>query len=137
MGHAPLVDAKAEAGRRLVRFADDHGVAIRAALWLYDQGEDRWSLVLEAGKPMGLREFARALSALLPWVEDPVEREEMRELLITDVRLFTKPHPVAQMLRPTLGKASSVNRTRVSGRTQGNYVIDDALLYRLERDQVL
>ncbi len=137
MGEAALVKERIDAGRRLVAAADAAGVPVRAALWLYDRDQDRWSLVIEAGAKMGLRQFAAHLHAVAAKMASAEERRLLRDLLLTDVRLFTQPHPVAQLLRPSLGTAASVARARVGGRTVGNYVIDDAVLYRLERGQAL
>lgn len=139
MAEAALVTEKVQAGEWLVRAADAKKVPLRGALWVYDSGEDRWTLALEA-KPtakLGPREFSAALYEAVGAMKTAKQREAAKNLLLSDVVLFTRPHPIAQMLRPTLGKARSVSRTRLGNTTVGGYIVEGAVLYRLEPSQTL
>lgn len=97
----------------MVLAADDHNVPLRAAFWLYDGERDAWILILEA------------------------ERRAALDLLLEDAALFTQPHPVAERLRPVLGRAKSVLLTRMRNTFVGGYIVEGAVLYRLERSQVM
>jgi hypothetical protein len=129
MAEAVLVAEKLDAGETLVRAADKGGVPLRAAFWVYDSEEDVWRLVLESRPQakLGPREFSQKLSEAVDAMPNSKQRAIARELLLSDVSVFTRPHPLAKMLRPSLGKARSVARTRLR----------DAVLYRLEPSQRL
>jgi hypothetical protein len=139
MAEAALVNEKVQAGEWLVRAADRGKVPLRAALWVYDRGDDKWTLALEerADATLGPREFARSLYKAVEAITQVARREAAKHLLLRDVAVFTSPHPVAQMLRPALGKVKSVARTRLDGTTVGGYIVDGAFLYRLEAKQAL
>jgi hypothetical protein len=129
MAQAALVNEKFDAGAALVRAADKAQVPLRAALWVYDGSEDRWRLALEAtsSPSIGPLEFSQALHRAVDLIADDDERDRVRDLLLEDVELFTRPSPMAQQLRPQLGTARSVFRTRLQG----------AVLYRLELSQAI
>jgi len=129
MAETALVAEKVDAGEWLIRAADKKGVPVRAAFWIFETAEDRWRLALEADplRPIGLRDFARALHDAVAEIPAERKREAARELLLTDVSLYTQPYPPAKILRTSLGKAASVLRTKLS----------NAVLYRLEPSQTL
>jgi hypothetical protein len=129
MAEATLVEGKLKAGETLVRAADRSKVPLRAAFWVYDSEEDLWRLVLESRPEakLGPREFSQKLYEAVDAMTDAKQRAAARELLVSDVAVFTRPHPIAKMLRPSLGKARSVARTRLR----------NAVLYRLEPSQSL
>lgn len=139
MAEAALVREKVQAGAWLVRAADAGKVPLRAALWVYDSTEDQWTLVLESKpeKDMGPREFSTALHAAVAAMKNVRQRNAAQDLLLRDVVLFTRPHPIAERLRPSLGKAKSVARTRLGNTTVGGYIVEGAVLYRLESAQTL
>ncbi|MBI5497112.1 MAG: hypothetical protein HY904_19005 [Deltaproteobacteria bacterium] len=139
MAQAALVSDLVDAGRDLVAAADAAGVPIRAALWLYDSHEDRWTLVIEAPPSPRLdkHDYALQLHQAVGSIPDPQRREAARDLLFGAVTLATKPHPVAQLLRPSLGQAASVLRARLSHTSVGQYIVEGAVLYRLERSQAV
>jgi hypothetical protein len=137
VGQAELVTEKVQAGERLVRAADAHSVPLRAALWVYDGGADTWTLALEADPKAGLGplEFSRQLHRAVEAIPDERERDAVNDLLLGEVALFTRPHPIAKMLRPKLGQSVSVSRSRLANTLVSGYVVEGALLYRLERNQ--
>jgi hypothetical protein len=139
MAENTLVTEKIQAGKALIAAADTANVPLRAALWLYDSNEDSWALVLEAepSAGLGLREFSRRLHKAVAMISDESDRRAAADLLVGDVALFTRPHPVAQMLRPSMGTAPSVALARLRNTAIGSQIVDGALLYRLERSQAV
>jgi hypothetical protein len=139
MAETALVKEKLDAGEALVRAADGAGVPLRAALWVYDGGEDRWTLALETdpAQALGPLAFSRKLHDAVDGIADAAQRDSVRDLLLEDVELFTRPSPIAQMLRPRLGAAASVSRTRLRNTSVDGYVVEGAVLYRLEQNQAV
>jgi len=127
MADTPLVKEKIQAGGWLIRAADAKRVPLRAALWVFESDDDRWRLVLESAPKakLGPLDFSKLLYAAATSIRSPLRRDAAIDLLIYDVAVYTHPHPLSKDLRPKLGKAANVSRTRMS----------DAVLYRLEAAQ--
>jgi hypothetical protein len=126
-------------GRALLAAADQDRVPVRAAFWLYDSDRQRWTLVLEADPEADLseREFAVSLFAAARKIPDEQTRSAALSLLMGPLTMSTTPHPLAEVLRPMLGSAKSVFRTRLADTRVGDAWIEGAVLYRLDPKQVL
>ena len=87
MAQAILVKEKIEAGEALVRAADAANVPLRAALWVYDNGEDRWSLALEAqpDQTTGPLAFSHQIHDAVRAIADEAQRAAALDLLLGDV----------------------------------------------------
>lgn len=139
MAQAELVNEDVLAGKWLVEAADRNHVPVRGALWLYNGDDERWTLVLEAtpGEELRPLDFAQRLHDAVATIADARQRDAARQLLLGSVQLYTRPNPVAQLLRPSLGQAGSVSGTRLRNTAVGNYLVEGALLYRLEPSQAV
>jgi hypothetical protein len=142
MAQAALVNEKIESGAALVRARDRAKVPLRAAYWLYDSSDDVWRLILEAmpdkvGKIGPMMRFSQSIHDAVANIPSVTERESVSDLLVEDVELYTRPSPIAQHLRPSLGQAATVYQWRMRNSMVNGYLIEGVLLYRLEPGQTI
>lgn len=110
MDHETLVNA----ARTLISGLENHGTAVRGAMWVHLKETDSWRLWIVSKPQTDKKEFYAAVASQLPMVE-----KEHPDFSISDVELKADSDPVilalARMIAVDGISAISLSRNMVDG----------------------
>lgn len=123
-----LTSAMIEAGAELADKLDEMGVAITAALWLFDAELNEWRLVFGSSevKTRGPREVYEKIRVAISQLSDKVTTVPFSSVVLMDANSDPIRH-----LRATLKMEGRNNRIRFSRSVANGRFVDDALIYRI------
>lgn len=125
-----LVDLYVNKGREFLQLLDGAGIDVTGALWLKDGESESWTLLLAVPRldsekdPRNvygdlLAVFRKHEEALSPLVADDFMAKSPKERPFRDLRLILRTPPKA------------LTNTRFTGNRVNDYLIEDALIYRM------
>lgn len=122
---AYLTPEMIQAGRDLIKELDRHKFPAKAALWLYEEELDRWSLVIATPhlRSMGPLKSYRSVQRVLSKIETPIE---LSSVSLVD----TKDRLIKGLSTPFLRRAAAAG-LRLSHAIISGRVVDDAYIYRV------
>ena len=125
-----LSEQMIEAGANLLRQLDQLGLQIDAALWFYNADAIRWKLVLAMPETSlkGPRQAYSRLQAALQTMEAPI-------VALQHITAVDSDAPLILSLKSILRSGIDVAGYRLTRAVIGGMYIDDAYIYRLERNE--
>ena len=119
-----LVDRDIEAGRALIEALDHQQIPVSTALWLYDDGGERYRLTIataiyDSGPLDAYGTVRRVLDQL-----DPETRPSL-----PDVNIVSPSDPIVQAIHKTVKADSRIGGFRFNGNTIDGIYVEDAWIY--------
>lgn len=120
-----LVAEDVDAAGRLVTFLDDHGLAVRGALWLYDSDAERWRFVI------AFREVRKDVTSFYLDVAKATSKAASYDLLdLSRVDIVDPDRSIFTALKGVIGVEGN-SRVRFSKNRINGVYLEDAMIYRL------
>ena len=119
-----LVERDIEAGRSLVEELDRQQVPVSAAMWLYDDGDERYRLTIATSiYDSGPLEAYGTVRRVL----DRLDAETRPSL--PDVNIVSPNDPIVQAIHKTVKTGPGIGGIRFSGSTINGIYVEDAWIY--------
>jgi hypothetical protein len=120
-----LVTEDIDAAGRLVTFLDEHGLRVRAALWLYDSDAERWRFVI------AFQESRKDVTSFYLDVAKATAKAGADDLLdLSRVDIVDSERSIFTALKGVIAVEGN-SRVRFSKNRINGIYLEDALIYRL------
>lgn len=120
-----LVNEDIEAAGRLVTFLDEHGLAVRGALWLYDSDAERWRFVI------AFRESRKDITTFYLDVAKAKTKAQANDLLdLSRVDIVDPERSIFTALKGAITIEGN-SRVRFSRNRINGVYLEDAMIYRM------
>jgi hypothetical protein len=120
-----LVTEDIDAAGRLVTFLDEHGLRVRAALWLYDSDAERWRFVI------AFQESRKDVTSFYLDVAKATAKAGADDVLdLSRVDIVDSERSIFTALKGVIAVEGN-SRVRFSKNRINGIYLEDALIYRL------
>lgn len=134
MGKATLVSQELEGesklisdGARLIKFLDESGFHVVAALWLYLSESDEWRLIIASPSEIvkGPRQAYIDIQSVLSNTSPPIE------IPLQDISVVSPSDRLIQSLKGLISTGTGIASLRIKNSVLNNQFIEDAYIYRM------
>jgi hypothetical protein len=122
-----LSEQMMEAGAALTRQLDASGLAVTAALWLYDTDANDWRFLIATAdvRSEGLRETYKKVQSIVTAMSSD------NLIALKDISVVDSDDPVISTLRIGIRTGTGISRIRFARNMINGRYIEDAYIYRL------
>ena len=120
-----LVERDIDAGRALIEELDRQQIPVSAALWLYDDGDERYRLTIatsiyDSGPLNAYGAVRRVLDGLAP----------KTHVSLSDINVVSPNEPIVKAIQKTVKTGPGIGGVRFARNTINGIYIEDAWIYR-------
>jgi len=124
MAKATLVSIDLDRAAEVLKILDDAQLQIKVAVWLFSPDHEDWFLVLASRQLDGSKHSYGVVNQALVKAGYAIEKAP-------PLWIMPMNDPFIRGLRKTFGKAKNVEGMRLGLQTIGNWLIEDAFVYRI------